>query len=380
MKLTTQIYRIMVILQPLLLFAMVFKLISIIRFVSDFILIGSYLQLFSITISIGAKIKRSYIWAFIVMLIAFISLCFSGLSRDGFIAYLMFGSMISAWIVYPFIDDNVFNNAYKYSFILQALLLVYFSLQSFAYVLVEDGIVLTSESLTLGFNNPNLASIILFCVFDAILMYFNEEHRYFVKICLFLLLLLLFYFIILTDCRITLFMSIVLFVSFFLAYIKSFGLIMKKKIVTIAILVFPIIFCIMYLYLYDIPRFRDMEFLGKPLFSGREILYVDFFRTLSENPLIGLCGKYKFANAHNGMLTILLNTGYVGLFSYLIYIYKNLRVLSNRINTTSDVLPFIAIVAIFVNSSVESAMLVGGNLFYVYFMYLLLLTKRKAIL
>ena len=121
-----------------------------------------------------------------------------------------------------------------------------------------------------------------------------------------------------------------------------------------------------------------MELFGKPLFSGREVLFVDFYNSFSDSPLIGLCGKYKFANAHNGMLTILLNTGFVGIFFYIIYIYKNFRNISNSIINIANVLPLIAIIAVFIISSSEAAMLVAGNLFYVYFLTLLAFVKRES--
>ena len=137
--------------------------------------------------------------------------------------------------------------------------------------------------------------------------------------------------------------------------------------------------CVLYVYLSNLPALENVEFMGKPVFSGRQYLYVDLFSSLSENPILGLCGKYKFANAHNGMLTILLNTGFVGLFFYLAYIYKNLRVISKGIVHPDEVFHFIAIIAIFVNSCNEASILVSANLFYVYFMYLLVITRHNDI-
>lgn len=382
MKLTTQIFKLMVLLQPLLLYATVFKVTILVQLISDFILIGSFVQLFTV---LGNRKnntvdKTTIILAISIIVIAFLSLYTGGFSYAGLIAYLMFVSMLATWVVYPFINADELKKVCKYSFLLQALLVVYLSRLSFAYDIVEDDMVITSDMLTLGFNNPNLTSMIVFYVFVAILMYFKDEKNFLVKIFYFILLCYLFYLIYQTDCRTTLFMLVFLIVSFFLtSRNKILSSFMKKKIITIATLAFPILFGLSYVYFSHLPEYRDIELLGKPLFSGRQTLFVDFYKTLSENPIIGLCGRYKFANAHNGMLTILLNTGFIGLILYIIYTYRNLRSLSNTIIKPNDVLYLIAIIAVYISSSVESAMIVAGNLFYVYLMYLLVATRRNTI-
>ena len=382
MKQTTQIFKLMVLLQPLLLYATVFKVTILVQFISDFILIGSFVQLFTV---LGNRKnntvdKTTIILAISIIVIAFLSLYTGGFSYAGLIAYLMFVSMLATWVVYPFINADELKKVCKYSFLLQALLVVYLSRLSFAYDIVEDDMVITSDMLTLGFNNPNLTSMIVFYVFVAILMYFKDEKKFLVKIFYFILLCYLFYLIYQTDCRTTLFMLVFLIVSFLLtSRNKILSSFMKKKIITIATLAFPILFGLLYVYFSQLPEYRDIELLGKPLFSGRQTLYVDFYKTLSESPIIGLCGRYKFANAHNGMLTILLNTGFIGLILYIIYTYRSLRSLSNTIIKPNDVLYLIAIIAVYISSSGESAMLVAGNLFYVYFMYLLVATRRNTI-
>lgn len=382
MKLTTQIFKFMLLLQPLLLYATVFKVTILVQLISDFILIGSFVQLFTV---LGNRKnntvdKTTIILAISIIVIAFLSLYTGGFSYAGLIAYLMFVSMLATWVVYPFINADELKKVCKYSFLLQALLVVYLSRLSFAYDIVEDDMVITSDMLTLGFNNPNLTSMIVFYVFVAILMYFKDEKNFLVKIFYFILLCYLFYLVYQTDCRTTLFMLVFLIVSFFLtSRNKILSSFMKKKIITIATLAFPLLFGLLYVYFSNLPEYRDIELLGKPLFSGRETLFVDLYKTLSENPIIGLCGRYKFANAHNGMLTILLNTGFIGLILYIIYTYRSLRSLSNTIIKPNDVLYLIAIIAVYISSSGESAMLVAGNLFYVYFMYLLVATRRNTI-
>ena len=377
---TTKIFKLMVLLQPLLLYATVFKVMIFVQLISEFILIGSFLQLFLTAWNNRAANNKSiFSLAIVIMLIAFISLYWGGFTYDGFIAYLMFVSMLATWIVYPHIEINAMNSVMKYSFLLQAMLLIYFSRQSFAYDMHIEDMIATQESLTLGFNNPNLASMIIFYVFVGNLIYYKCERRFWAKALYIFLLTTLFYHIVETDCRTTLLLTAFVVISFFLTNkIRTIGKIMIKKIVPIGTLAFPILFCLVYVYLSFSPELRDMELFGKPLFSGREVLFVDFYNSFSDSPLIGLCGKYKFANAHNGMLTILLNTGFVGIFFYIIYIYKNLRNISNSIINIANALPLIAIIAVFIISSSEAAMLVAGNLFYVYFLTLLAFVKRES--
>lgn len=381
MKLTTQIFKIMALLQPVLLYATVFKVTILVQLISDFILIGAFVQLFAVLGSRKNNIvdKTTILLAIAIMVISFLSLYSGGFSYAGLIAYLMFVSMLATWVVYPFVNASEVIKLCKFSFLLQALLIIYLSRLSFAYDIVEDDIVMTSDMLTLGFNNPNLTSMIVFYVFVAILMYYKDEKNFLIKIFYIILLSYLFYLIYQTGCRTTLFMTVFIIVLFFLtSRNKILSSLLKKKAITIATLAFPILFALLYVFFSQLREYSNIELLGKPLFSGRQTLYVDFYRTLSENPIVGLCGKYKFANAHNGMLTILLNTGFIGLFLYIVYSYRNLRSLSNLIIKPNDVLYLIAIFAVFISSSVESAMLVAGNLFYVYFLYLLIATRNSA--
>ena len=157
---TTKIFKLMVLLQPLLLYATVFKVMIFVQLISEFILIGSFLQLFLTAWNNRAANNKSiFSLAIVIMLIAFISLYWGGFTYDGFIAYLMFVSMLATWIVYPHNEINAMNSVMKYSFLLQAMLLIYFSRQSFAYDMHIEDMIATQESLTLGFNNPNLASM-----------------------------------------------------------------------------------------------------------------------------------------------------------------------------------------------------------------------------
>ena len=380
MKLATLIFKLMVMFQPLLLFAMVFNITIVVRLISWFILVGSFIQLMSVLRYRNTIIKSNFSLAAIIILIAFISLFLGGLSYAGFIEYLKFVSMISIWIIYPYIKINKLNNVFKISFLIQAILLILFSQQSFAYEYVDDGVTRISESLTLGFNNPNLTSMIVFYVLVAIFSFQLGANSFLIKTFYAILLMFLYYLIVKTDCRTTLFMSALLAFSFLLMNKTQFiGILVKKKIITIVTLALPMLYCVLYVYLSHLPALENVEFMGKPVFSGRQYLYVDLFSSLSENPILGLCAKYKFANAHNGMLTILLNTGFVGLFFYLAYIYKNLRVISKGIVHPDEVFHFIAIIAIFVNSCNEASILVSANLFYVYFMYLLVITRHNDI-
>lgn len=380
MKLATQIFKLMVIFQPMLLFAIVFNITILIRLISWFILIGSFIQFLSVLRYRKTFHEFNLILAVVIILIAFLSLFLGGLSYDGFIEYLKFVSMILIWIIYPYVNINKLKNICKISFLIQALLLVFFSQQQFAYEYIDDGVVRVSESLTLGFNNPNLTSMIVFYVLVAILSFNMDNNSFITKAFYAILLMFLYYLIVKTDCRTTMFMSVLLTASFFLINKTQFiAKLVSRKIITLLTLALPLLYCVLYVYLSNLPELRNVEFMGKPIFSGRQYLYVDLFSTLSENPIVGLCGKYKFANAHNGMLTILLNTGFLGLLFYLVYNYKNLRTISKGISRPNEVFYFIAIIAIFVNSCNEAAILVSANLFYVYFMCLLVMAGRDSI-
>ena len=83
-----------------------------------------------------------------------------------------------------------------------------------------------------GFNNPNLASMIIFYVFVGNLIYYKCERRFWAKALYIFLLTTLFYHIVETDCRTTLLLTAFVVISFFLTNkIRTIGKIMIKKIV-----------------------------------------------------------------------------------------------------------------------------------------------------
>lgn len=116
----------------------------------------------------------------------------------------------------------------------------------------------------------------------------------------------------------------------------------KKRIFIVAVLftLFVILFPFIYLRLYGLDY--SLTVFGKPLFTGRQTLWLNVIDKFKQNPLsliIGLGSKTdiggNYLNVHNGILSIVVCFGLVGFAIYYGYILYKIWVLSDCVSNST---------------------------------------------
>ena len=234
-----------------------------------------------------------------------------------------------------------------YTCVLISFVSLLLSRGSVAY-LMEDGTI--SYFLTLGFTNPNLTGIILSGVFCLLLVNMTQKHRAIQIVSL----IILFYLTYLTGARSALISTLFLVVYYiFLSKRK-----LPNALIRVVMLI-PIAFPLIYIWLFK--QLGYATFLGKPLFSGREIMYVDMYEMLKRNPMRLLFGDMntKFANAHNAPFSVLLTLGVIATFIVYFSIIRQICINNKKVNTQVSRTAIIGLLSIFLQSSTEAYFITG---------------------
>lgn len=238
-----------------------------------------------------------------------------------------------------------------WSFFVIALLMIMASYSSVAYVF-EDGRV--SGALALGVTNPNLTGMLLFGVYSVLIKMLKNRSRL-MQIILVIVLIKIVQMIIETRARTSLIGVILITAYLFIFY--------KKKLPSWLIILgcsIPIVFVPLYLFLYN--KGRDVIFLGKELFTGRQFIYTMHLAYLSDGlkVLFGNLPLEWFANAHNAPLSILCSIGIVGAVTVYASIYANIIRINNNASTPSSTYSVLVLTIMFIQSSAEALMFTGN--------------------
>ena len=247
--------------------------------------------------------------------------------------------------------------------IIQALYLIYLYFSPRAYYAnYSQGIV--STYLTLGFPNSNEAGMIVYSTIISLLICFMCFSNKLLKFLIIGILAFLGYLLFLTGSRTCIF-GVIFFIAFVLYNRKGKKVLYKSKVFLFAIVIFPLIFLYLYVYLFNNGYVFNSIFNDKSFFSGREYLYLERLKEW-DNYLTGNLNEFKFNNVHNGLLSILSNTGIIGFILYISYTVLNLFDLQNNEgNSLISRMGFIALLSIFILSSFESSFLTGGKIYYI---------------
>ena len=284
-------------------------------------------------------------------------------------AAMVFLSMLTVWRGAHAVSCNErMERVLLNVFSVQGLILIALYFTPLAYKSYQK-YVLVSEELTLGFSNPNQTGIIIFSTLAILLILMRRCWiSKWQKIILWVQIIALSILLILTDAR----TSMLGYLFFWLFYIKK-G---KQKIhsfLSDAIICFPIVF----VYLYDAlskTYLQNLTFLGKKLFSGRQRVFEEVL-SMHTNKLFGNLSYFGFENSHNALLTILVNTGIVGLTFYLVFTITSFNSLSRSCKENSRFMSMIAVLALFIMGCAEAAVLTGGTIYYVYIFVILILSN-----
>lgn len=204
-----------------------------------------------------------------------------------------------------------------------------------------------------NFSNPNAAAFFILGVYCVLLVNLPyRKHR----LLLAALLIACVWMIFRTECRSCLIVAIavaIVFLFFSNSYVPNWF--------AVICIFLPLFFAALYMLLYLAMDGKEIMFLGKSLFSGREDVYESFL-SLINTPMNALFGNFRAArlnNAHNAPLTIFSSFGLYGLVCfYLVMVPVVLRIKmqqKSRITTAS----VCCILGFFVTSCSEAMVFLG---------------------
>jgi len=217
-------------------------------------------------------------------------------------------------------------------------------------------------SLTLGFSNPNLASMMIFINTMFLLITRKIFRSRMTRSLVTFLIVYSIYLIYLTQCRASLAAVLVLLVIVFFS--SKYKI---RPVMTVVSVVFPLLFMFILTYLYKNDYFKDIEILGKTLYSGRETYYSEVLSEITRyefGPIFGLFREFQ--NTHNSALSLMRFFGIPSMIFYYIYVIKNILGLTKkRFDNKASYACYIAILALYVQSCAESAIILGGGVWII---------------
>lgn len=249
--------------------------------------------------------------------------------------------------------DSVAYNKENFRFVLHvnvviALVFVALSFSPYAY----SG---ELHSLYLGYSNPNTTGIFLLLNQAILLMSIPSIRKRFAQACVMGVGLYELYLIYLTDSRTCLAVSLIIG----LYYLLGKRVKIPNWIISVAMLV-PLAFLFIYTGLYASGKYHDLYVLGKEFYSGREKYFLEQVRALSDNLWIGDVRKRYFTNMHNVPLTIIASCGIVGYVLFFIFNARTIYRYAVNANSQIQYIALFAIMGVFIHSSAEAALFVGG--------------------
>lgn len=321
--------------------------------------------------------EKRYVPIIFFVLIVFLYV-FKQFPSTAFTPILFFLSMLTIWPVSKNIRIEKIG-ILRFEYIVLFVVILLLASSSFAYRGVTnfgkyEGEVYYGQSLTLGFNNPNEAAIILYYVITIFISIILTSEKKLNRV-LWIPVAVLVYFLYKTSSRSCL-LSLLSISIFFLFARKNVSIINNRIVIWILLLV-PLIFAILYPIAALHYAQSNLEILGKPVFSGRDYLFTEELANFFENPIFGDINQYQFNNSLNGYLTILFNTGICGFSIYLVTIYTVIRSLANRIVSKSQLFAFLSIIGVYIIASTESVLLVGGGRWYILMLSLFVLANNN---
>lgn len=260
-----------------------------------------------------------------------------------FCATANFAIMIAAQIGYY---SRAFSNIMKVLLFLYILLFIVLSIKMPQYSV--------TNSLTLGFNNPNETGayflLLISCSFISLYKHKSKSS----KIILFCTAAILLYYLSLTKSRTSFFLS----TSIFLYYILPIN-IKHEKIFLITCFLVPVFFYYFYQYLYNKDFFSDLTLLDRDFFTGRTSVFVD------ERVTFSMLGSFSVGGL-NIYSSIINSFGLLGCFVIsILYYLINTNIFINTPHGTISKknIPLFCFCCLLIHGSTETAMFRGGACF-----------------
>lgn len=327
-------------------------LVSLIYNLMHLITVTTFLMMILITWRgkiLQQEFKR-FMWLFAVIVVVVLSAMTTEIELTWSVhisGILGFLEMLFAVFIMEYVDYDRGMIGYVFTAnIVIAIIFMILSRTSFAY----SG---SLDSLYLGYSNPNETAIFLTLNIVVLVICFNFVSIGY-RVLLTLLIVYLEYLIYLTDSRTCMVASLI---------VIGFSVLKKIRIpkwIIVMSLLLSLAFLFIYSGLYENGYFTDLEIMGKPFFTGRELYYLQMLEDLKTYLFVGDVGKHPFTNMHNGALTILSGIGIIGYILYIGYIFFSLNNYYKTAYKASQTVAMIAILAIYVHSISEAALIVGG--------------------
>lgn len=367
-------YMLLLMVQPLIIIALVLNN-EILERALSYLIYASALAIFLMRFSKN-EIKKAdcFLLGFLLFFVLKIVLF-----REGKTSLISFISFFIMLIAYGAGDDIKETERIKktimFSYVVQAIIFCALSLSDYSYKsYVENSDV--ADALTLGIANPNQTGIMLFVNIVVLLWGSKNIKTKFVKALLFVLCVWLFILLLFTKARTSIFAFIFVMLFYWLFANKEkldhskYGL-FKAFIIALV----PLVFLIVYLNIFKIEFFRNIEILGKKLISGRENVYINALNSW-HNILFGDIAFFSFNNAHNAYLSILVNIGVIGFLLFFIFIINEIYKKAFCNHKRSSIV-YWAFISTFLIACSESALLIGGSIYFVMLFTLCFLLNKE---
>ncbi len=367
---------------------MITNILLLISIATDIVTVERYMSyavfaigivLFLYSWFINKNFKPSELILFAIGLYLLLIAIFKQWKYDQLVVVGQFVLMLTAWRSSDYIGKSEkINKLIFYTYVLLGGILLALAVSPYAYTAYVAGTEISNE-LTLGFPNPNQAGIIIISTIIILTIAINNSFvKKKIKVFIWGEIILLGVILLLTNARTCIIALIIYFGFYFTERIPSLRKLnplygKNHKLFSTFILFSPLLFLYGYLWLSETP-IKNIEFLGKKLFSGRQHLYRDVLSTWNDK-LLGDLTVFNFENKHNILLTVMINIGIIGLILYLIYTIYSYFSFFDKCLKNNKLICCAAILVFYIIGYAEASILTGGTIYYVTLLLIMMLAN-----
>lgn len=240
-----------------------------------------------------------------------------------------------------------------------SIVFTFLSFSSYSYKGYAHYLGTKNAWLTLGFSNPNQTAMYLMLNFIVLFCTYFYYKKKLLRVTAFLFLIYIGKLLYNTSSR-TCIITVIIIIAIILLKRKN----QVSDLGIIAFLLIPTVFMILYPVLYKNGLFLQREILGKTDYGTRSIFYEQALNALKSNWLFGNYGKFRLANLHNGTLSVLSSLGIAGFISfYACYFRAHFQIKTYGPKSKSSFIAWIGLLAVFLHTCAESALITGGAMY-----------------
>lgn len=240
-------------------------------------------------------------------------------------------------------------------YMLASLILISLYFSDYRYLYQNEYGIHDAEFVTLGYDNPNKAAMyLLLCVSGLIIATFYLKPLI-AKAFLLADAAFLTWVMIRTDSRTTILLLTLFLVLSMLIKKLSIKWIWVFMIVPLVYVLLPVLF----------PQSLSLTFMGDFLYTGRERIFAQYYAQLNAyTAFVGDMNLFTFQNLHNGYIAIAASVGIPACLTFICSM-KNFLTWSFPAPGSAlyERMAFIAVLCLYLNTSVEAAFFVGGSTF-----------------